>query len=298
MALKDSLSRQQFIINKLKRSRYSLAELQVALAQASEIFDRNLNTSSRTFQRDIVDIRDLFQIEILYDRRENKYYIDEDDLSNEQNLRLLEAYETVSLLNLNQFFQKYLEFENRQSQGLHQIPSILQAIKKKKQIQFIYTKFSDEESQTRTAEALALKEFRYRWYLVALDQKDQKIKTFALDRIDEIQILKEKVKNTLKFNAKEYFKYCFGVIHPDNQKPEILRLSFDKIQGKYIKTLPIHESQKIIKDDSSGLIIELELFITQDLIIEILSLGENIKVLDPPTLKSEIEKRHKKAIGK
>lgn len=298
MALKDSLSRQQFIINKLKRSRYSLSELQDSLAQASEIFDRNLNTSARTFQRDIADIRELFQIEIQYDRRENKYFIDEDDLSNEQNLRLLEAYETVSLLNLNQHFQEYLEFENRQSQGLHQIPTILQAIKNKKQIEFLYTKFSDEEGKKRIAEVLALKEFRYRWYLVALDQKDQKIKTFALDRIDEVHILREKVKNQLNFNPKEYFKYCFGVIHPDGEKPEKVILAFDKVQGKYIKTLPFHHSQKIIKDDKSGLIIELELFITQDLIIEILSLGENIKVLNPDSLKDEIEKRHKKAIGK
>lgn len=298
MALKDSLSRQQFIINKLKRSRYSLSELQDSLAQASEIFDRNLNTSARTFQRDIADIRELFQIEIQYDRRENKYFIDEDDLSNEQNLRLLEAYETVSLLNLNQHFQEYLEFENRQSQGLHQIPTILQAIKNKKQIEFLYTKFSDEEGKKRIAEVLALKEFRYRWYLVALDQKDQKIKTFALDRIDEVHILREKVKNQLNFNPKEYLKYCFGVIHPDGEKPEKVILAFDKVQGKYIKTLPFHHSQKIIKDDKSGLIIELELFITQDLIIEILSLGENIKVLNPDSLKDEIEKRHKKAIGK
>ena len=46
-----------------------------------------------------------------------------------------------------------------------------------------------------------------------------------------------------------YHKYCFGIISPNDYKLENVILSFNVFQGKYIKSLPLHDSQQILIDN-------------------------------------------------
>ena len=84
---------------------------------------------------------------------------------------------------------------------------------------------------------------------IANDLKDKKVKSFALDRLFELEITRKKFQQPNDFNVNEHFKYCFGIISPNEHKPQEVILSFDPFQGKYIKTLPLHESQVILKDN-------------------------------------------------
>ena len=80
-------------------------------------------------------------------------------------------------------------------------------------------------------------------------------------------------------------------------KPEEIILSFTNIQGKYIKTLPLHSSQEILIDNKKEFRIKLNLVITNDFIIELLSMGENIKVIKPEKLKKRIKNIYSKALN-
>ena len=71
---------------------------------------------------------------------------------------------------------------------------------------------------------------------------------------------------------------------PNEEKPEEIILSLDPLQGKYIKSLPLHESQEIIIDNDDELRIKLTLYITHDFYMELLSMGEAVKVIEPVTL--------------
>ncbi len=93
----------------------------------------------------------------------------------------------------------------------------------------------------------------------------------------------------------ENYRYCFGIINPIDEKPEEVILSFDPFQGKYIKTLPMHETQEIITDNAEELRIKLKLFITHDLVMELLSFGNNLTVLKPSSLRKKIKQAHKEA---
>ena len=75
-------------------------------------------------------------------------------------------------------------------------------------------------------------------------------------------------------------------------------LHFDTLQGKYIKTLPLHETQKILLDDENELQISLKVFITHDLVMELLSFGENLMVLHPKELVNSMRETLKKATVK
>lgn len=76
-----------------------------------------------------------------------------------------------------------------------------------------------------------------------------------------------------------------------NQVEEII-LSFEPFQGKYIKTLPLHETQQVIVDDENELQIRLKLYLTHDLVMELLSYGSTLKVIKPKVLADLIRAEH------
>lgn len=66
-------------------------------------------------------------------------------------------------------------------------------------------------------------------------------------------------------------------------------MAFDKEQGNYIKALPLHSSQKIVKETDEELVISLYLVPTYDFEREILSYGSRVKVLEPQDLRDKIK---------
>ena len=166
---------------------------------------------------------------------------------------------------------------------------MLHAIKNKLQIKFTYKKFWEEESSQRHVEPYALKEFKSRWYIMAKDTGDAMLKSFALDRLSNLEITKAHYLQANLSQVEENYKYCFGIISPNDEVPQEIVLSFTPLQGKFIKTLPLHSTQQVIKDTEEELQIKLKLFITYDFIMELLSHGENVRVIQPKALIKEVK---------
>ncbi len=166
---------------------------------------------------------------------------------------------------------------------------LLHAIKNQVQINFTYKKYWEDELTERIVEPYALKEFKNRWYVLANDLKGNQVKSFALDRLTDLEITKRKFQFPNDFNINDHYKYCFGIISPNGHKPQEVILSFDPFQGKYIKSLPLHESQQILIDNEEELRIKLTLFVTHDFFMELLSYGENLKVIEPESLIKDIK---------
>lgn len=282
MTKRESISRYSLIIKKIRKNPCSFKEIAEYLALESEIQSYNYNVGFRTFQRDLKDIESLYNIEIKYNRTHRNYCI-EFEGEPEANERILEAFDTFNALNVSDGLSKYIHFEQRRPQGTENLFGLLHAIKNCKKIKFEYQKFWDEYSSNRTVEPLALKEFKNRWYLISNDLKDNQIKTFGLDRLSELNITNQPFQYP-DFNINEYFKDCFGIIRGTENKAEEIILSFEPFQGKYIKTFPLHESQKIIADNDEEMRIKLSVYITHDLIMELLSYGNTLKVIAPKTL--------------
>jgi predicted DNA-binding transcriptional regulator YafY len=155
-------------------------------------------------------------------------------------------------------------------------------------------------------EPYLLKQFRNRWYVIAkitniIKQENQntrvkenEIYNFALDRILNI----ENTKKTFKapnFDANEFYKDCFGIIKPsksENETPQEIELCFEEIQGRYLKKLPLHHSQEILKERETKdhIFIRLKVYITYDFVQEILHFGETVKVIAPQSFKDKIMK--------
>lgn len=288
MSKRESIARYNLIIKKLRKRPATFAEIEEYLALESEIQAYNFNVSKRTFQRDRDDIRSLYNIDILFDFSKKVYYIDFDEQP-EANERILEAFDTFNALNLTDRLSKHIHFEKRKPQGTEHLYGVLHAIKNQIQIKFVYQKYWEDELTERIVEPYALKEFKNRWYVLSKDLGDNKIKSFALDRLTDLEILNKKFNFPKDFDVTEHYRYCFGIISPNGHQPEDVILSFNAFQGKYIKSLRLHDSQQILIDNQDELRIQLKLFITHDFFMELLSFGENLKVLKPQTLIDDLK---------
>ena len=121
--------------------------------------------------------------------------------------------------------------------------------------------------------------------------KDNRIKTFGLDRMTNLEITSTKFQSPESYNPEETFRHSFGIINGGDKEPQKIILSFSIDQGKYIKSLPLHHSQKELINDEEEYRIELLLYPTYDFVMELMSIGAQVKVIEPQSLKNEMIKK-------
>ena len=301
MSKRGYISRYLLILKKLKVKPYSTyEELQAYIENQFDYLqmqDDNLQIgfSKRTLQRDIKEIRNVFGIDIEYSKSQKGYFISQNENENMNFQRMMEAFDMFNSLNLAQDLTPFIHLEKRRPQGTENLYGLLHAIKNRLQIKFTYQKFWEEELIQRFVEPYALKEFKNRWYIMAKDSKDNNIKSFALDRLTNLEITNHTYQYPDNYSIEQSYRYCFGIISPNDEEPQDIILSFNPFQGKYIKTLPLHDTQQVLVDNDEEMKIKLKLCLTHDLVMELLSFGDNMKVIEPKSLADEIKQAHEKA---
>ncbi|WP_010662944.1 helix-turn-helix transcriptional regulator [Marinilabilia salmonicolor] len=295
MSTRETIQRHTIIINRLRKSDASFEEIADKLELESELQGYDFNISKRTFQRDIENIESLYGISIKFNFSRNAWYIEEVD-NTEANARLLEAFDTFNALKMTNRLPQYIDYEKRRPRGTENMNGLLHAIQNNLRVSFTYQKYWIDEKRTRYVEPLALKESINRWYVITMDAEKEEIRTFALDRLSDLEITNEKFKRPEDFDVNEMFKYSFGIISGGNFKPEEVLLAFRKPQAEYIRSLKLHHSQDVVKETEEEILFSMKLFITEDFVQEIVSQGPRVKVLQPDSLIHEVKRYHQEAM--
>jgi predicted DNA-binding transcriptional regulator YafY len=303
MSKRGYISRYLLILKKLKLKSYtSYEELEKYIYNQAEYLQSNDDTlligfSKRTLQRDLKDVRNLFGTDIAYSKQHKGYYIVQNEMENISFQRMMEAFELFNSLNISQEIASFIHLDQRKPQGSESLYGVLHAIKNHIKIRFAYQKFWDDKPNERIVAPYAIKEFKNRWYILAKDDRNEQIKTFALDRLSEMEITNQKFKLPHDYDPENIYRHSFGIMAPNGDQPEEIILSFEPHQGKYIKTLPLHHTQQVIVDNEDELQVKLDLYITEDFIMELLSFGENVKILHPQSLVNAMIETHKNALA-
>jgi proteasome accessory factor B len=285
------IARFALIIKRLEKGPATYEQIAKWLDDESVIQDKDFSISLRTLQRDIKDILTQLGIEIANEKKGDKrYFIKNRAETEEYGERLLESYQIVNAINAAQEFTNIVFLESRKPKGLDNFYGLLHAIRNKRVLNFSHTKFPNQILSSRTVHPLGLRESQGRWYLIAVDTKDKRLKTFGLDRIEDIDISRARYRETYAYDLKEFFLHSFGITNGKEKKPQLIQLQFSHEQAEYIKAYPLHSSQKTIREDKKYLIVELFVFVTYDLIKELLSYGADLVVASPVSLRNEIKR--------
>lgn len=180
--------------------------------------------------------------------------------------------------------------------GIEFVEPILKAISERRVIKFTYQRHGSDKVSQNLMEPYIIRESKNFWYVIGngISKKEHKILTFALDRIQDLQ-LTDQVFDDTKIDRKNFYRNVLGVSIAEG-KPEKVVLAFAPIQGKYVKTIPIHHSQQIVKESKNELRVSLELVINTELKMQLLSYGDNVKVLQPASLAKEMEETAKRMV--
>ncbi len=259
--------------------------------------EMEVGISARTLERDLREIRNLVGIGIEYSRSMRGYYIEGDNVFGETALlRMVESFEMFHSLNVAQDLENVVYPEKERPQGMEYLYGLIHAIKNRICVRFVYTKYWDDESRTRSGKPYAIKEFNRRWYVLLQDDGDKRLKVFGLDRMSALEITSERFSASPQPDVEAMFAPCFGVTIPANAEPQEVILAFTPLQAKYVKSLQLHHTQKVVSETEDELRISLNVYLTFELEKQILSYGEEVKVIRPQILADTIRERLEKTL--
>lgn len=285
------LSRYLIIISKLQKEKehyVNAAEL-LAFVNKEIRLRGEAGISLRTLERDIQDIEELgFHIDYKRNygyRIENRY---PNALGNTEQMLL--NFDLLNAMNSDSIGRQYILPEHHRPMRSEQIPQLIDAIRNNFIVEFNYINFRQgDEVKHVKAEPHFLKESNQRWYLLA--KESGILKTYAIDRIYRIETLEnEKFERDKSIDIDGLFRDCFGIWRQEEIPVEDIELSYSSLDGKFIKTLPLHHSQRIIRDTDEEFRIALRLRITNDFVMELLSRSSSLTVIRPQHLRERVYK--------
>jgi predicted DNA-binding transcriptional regulator YafY len=251
--------------------------------------------SLRTIQRDIAMIEELFGIIISHEQGLG-YHIDSREMASPDRYEeLLMNLDVLSALDADSGLQDYVITEHHRASGSELMPYLLNAIRNSHTVEFDYTLVRHGNTVSRkSVEPYFLKESKHRWYLIGKD--DGQIKVFGLDRITNLSIGEgvEFLKDG-GISPHEMFRDSFGIWNDPNMPIEDIILSYSPLDGRFLKTLPLHHSQEILTDNEKEFRIKVRLRITNDFVMELLSRSGSLTVIEPVALRERVSTIYKEA---
>lgn len=172
--------------------------------------------------------------------------------------------------------------------GREYLDPIIDAMKKNQFIHIIYYNYWREDSREHYVMPLCIKLFRQRWYLVGRSWTTKQDILFCLDRITDFRLSSHSFEFPEDFSPQEYFDGCFGIISDKNCKVEDVLLKVNVGQANYMRALPMMDNQQEIERNEEYSIFKLHVRPTFDFQQELLWNREELEVLEPLWLRSEI----------
>ena len=170
--------------------------------------------------------------------------------------------------------------------GREWLEATLHALQHNKEMKIEYENFVGVKFSGRV-KPLCVKLLKRRWYaLILLDNGRKRI--FSLDRVRDLRVSDRTFNYPKDFVAAEYFKNYFGIIAGVGQKEENIKIrTYAELPG-YLRSLPIHHSQRELESKDGHTDFSLRLIPTFDFIQELLLHRDQLEVIEPESLRNEI----------
>lgn len=155
-----------------------------------------------------------------------------------------------------------------------------------------YTKASGS-SREYTLEPLTLATYRQGLYLFAKDRRDGVVKSFAVERFTRFSRLRMEKFDPIDFDPEAYVADAFGII---SGRPQKVVARFDARVAQYVRERTWHTTQRLDELEDGSLRLELEVGITQELVVWLLGFAGDVTVEEPTSLIERLCETWQKAL--
>ena len=193
---------------------------------------------------------------------------------------------------------RIIEFEQRpETKGSEHLGDLYKSIQNKTVLKISYKPFGAEQLRILIFHPYLLKEYSNRWYLFGLDEVESKMKSLALDRMENIKVSGNKFIVNRFVNFNDYFKNIIGVTLPLDGKVEKVEFRVANDRAPYISTKPFHWSQQLTKTTKTYTTFVIDIIINKELISVFLSFGKDLEVVRPIELRKTMKNIFKAALS-
>ena len=250
----------------------------------------------RRFHRYRHELEEIFDIDIKCNRsRGCVYYIEnKDDIGGDLGRKwLLNAMSVHSMLDQAQDISENILYEDIPL-GTQYLTSIVDAIRTRTKLKVTYHNFIRNEIYDFYLAPYCLKAFKQRWYVAGCPSTHPtETRVYALDRILGMEITNDEFKYPKDFDTQHFFAPYYGVFR--NAKPTKVIIEANDKSTQYLRLLPLHASQKEVKQIEDFTYFEYDIAPTFDFIQELRTHGTDIRIVEPESLVKVFKKEAKKA---
>lgn len=247
----------------------------------------------RTFHNWREGIEEAFDINICCQRKGGyTYYIEHPEEVEQPGIRsmLLNTFSVNNLLNESQHLKKRIVLEQIPS-GKEFLFSFIEAMRDSVKVVITHQSYRKSAPSCYTLHPYCLKLFHQRWYVVARCEEREALLTFALDRIQHIDVTQQPFRYPKQFDPEQHFAHSFGIITGKDHPVKRIRIKAYGMLCNYLRSLPLHPSQEEVECTPTYAVFQYQLRPTYDFRQELLSHGMDLEVLSPPGLRQEMKEQ-------
>lgn len=287
----DQLRKYTWLIEKIRRAgKISHKELSDKWERATEYSDGK-PLARATFNRWRDGIFNQFSIIIDCEKCGGyKYFIANPEDIDEDKLKkwMLDSFAVGNTIGENLSLKGRILVDEIPS-GREHLTTIIDAMKENRAVSITYHPFSKEHGSTFHIEPYCVKLFENRWYVFARSAGYNEPRIYGLDRIEYAEVTEEHFKLPKTFSAEEIFSTAYGIVIGYDIEPRRVVIRANEVQKHYLNSLPLHHTQRMVKDHGEYADFEMYLAPTYDFVMKLLQFGSKIEVLAPDTLRETMK---------
>jgi predicted DNA-binding transcriptional regulator YafY len=167
------------------------------------------------------------------------------------------------------------------------------AVRRRLTVEFSYYTLSRNEKTKRTVDPYGLTFRRHSWYLVGYCHLRHQARVFRLDRISSVTATSHKFERPKGFSLEEFFADTWEVFASGPMADVVLRFSR---HAEFIARPTLGGRGEFnLERKGNKIVFRGEVPVTDEFVRWLLTLGENVEVLEPAELRDRVASRHRSA---
>lgn len=291
-------------------------------AVSKQVILDELEISEATFKRDLDKMRDFYNYDIVYDRFDNTYKLQNEDQSYELPGLVFNQRELLSLLTIQNMITelepgllgpKLQPLQERltdllSTQGLDSasltkrvravhagkrrlelkcFQSIAQATLERKKVRVHHYNRQRDETTDRVISPQQLVHYRDNWYVDAWCHLRNKLQSFSVDAITHCEILDEPAKEVSQKDIQVIMQSGYGIF--GGEANHWAKLKFNAVRARWVQAEEWHPEQKGNFNKDGSYTLEFPYSDERELLGDILRFGADLEVLGPKSLRESVK---------